>query len=257
MGLTYSKNVIRAAISITTKVAIKTLQQCQVKITLEEFLNIANSHGITLNDVTFRESVFFDQTCLSRSDIDTQLRNNIKETINQVEKAISQSLNLTPNSAISKGVANVMDKVSTQITNSFIQNCKSRITEQQTFNISGSSNVLVGDINFKSIVEDTVQCVQRTVDVNNLSNQLDLHIKQKATSKTKGVLGGMMFIIIIIIVIGGAFILMGEKALFDWRLWLALILVVAAYLTLAYFINLWPFHKKKKHTHQSDDVLFS
>ena len=256
MGHTYSKNIINASVDLMTKVGIKTLQECQAKVTLEEFLNISNSHGITLNDVTFSESVFFHEDCTTNDTINTRIKNNIKEVVSQIAKAISQSLDLNPGSTDSKNVTNIMNKIGIKVSESFIQNCKENITEGQTLNISDASEIVLINVNFKESINETINCVQKVIDKNYFANKLDLKVLQKATSKVKGLLGALGFIIVVIIVIIASFILLGEKALFSPKFWIVMIIVVIFYLTLAYFFKLWPFNKSAAHSDQTSDIFF-
>lgn len=246
MGAQLSSDTVNITGNVLAKTSVKTMQGCQLRLTQQQILDIENSRNITIRGNDFDQQAVFDKKCLETTASSNKVSANIKNSVNQIVKNINRAFELPNGGQQARTVSNIVNKIGSEIEEQFTQKCWSNLDQGQSVTLNNDKNVAIIDNNFRQSISDTISCTMKNVNTNDLAAQLDNVISQKASNTTKSALGGLILIIIVIIIIGGGMLLMGEKALFNWKLWLVLILAVIVYLAFAYFAKLWPFHKRQK-----------
>jgi len=251
MGGDVSKNIVDISTKILTNVAITSTNECQVVIDSLEEITIINSSGVNISGVNFTDTIGVNQSCVSKASTQNQVSANVKNVANQIAKTIDQAFEIPRGTRESENVAKVMNELATNITETFNQKCNTNLNSDIVVKIIASNDVVFFNDNFQVNIDDTQSCIEQNIDKTNITNQLSNQISQTASTEVKSILGALIFIVIIILVIGGGLILGGEKALTNWKLWLVLLLALAFYFVMAYFVGLWPFDKKKKSKHDN------
>ena len=249
MGGDLSKNVVDVATKILTNVAITSTNNCQIKIDSQQEIEIVDSSGVTFSGDTFNDTVVVLQDCIQTNKTKTQVKTNVKNVATQIAKTIDRAFEIPRGTRKSENILNIMNELATNITDTFNQKCSTDLESTQKVEVVSSHNIVFFNDNWNLNVDNTQSCIQQNTAIADIQNRLSNEISQTASTEVKSLLGGIILIVVIILIIGGGLILGGEKALTSWKLWLVVILAIALYLVLAYFVGLWPFDKKKKSKH--------
>ncbi len=249
MGGDLSKNVVNVATKILTNVAITSTNNCQIKIDSEQEIEVIGSSNVTFSGDTFNDTIVVLQDCLQTSKTEDQVTTNVKNVASQIAKTIDRAFEIPRGSRKSENIINIMNELATNITDKFNQKCNTNLKSDQKVRVVDSNNIVFFNDKWNLNVDNTQSCIQQNTAIVGIQTQLSNQISQTASTEVKSLLGGLILIVVIILIIGGGLILGGEKALTSWKLWLVVILAVALYLVLAYFVGLWPFDKKKKSKH--------
>ncbi len=248
MGITESKNIVGVATKIINKTIIDSTNTCQIKVFAGEGITVVNSGNVIIDNNNFEESILIKQQCINKGSSNTIVNNNVSNIVSQIAKAVNQEFNIS-GATEANNVAKIFTDMGNDMKASYHQKCSQFLEAGEKVNVSDSGNVYIYNNDFSSNINDTINCIQNDLVIENYVNRLNNNIGQKATSEVKGILGGLILIVIIILIIGGGMLLMGEKALFNWKLWLAVILAIVVYLVFASIIKIWPFNKKTGSKH--------
>lgn len=249
-GKAYAKNVTNATIDLSVDVINRALQRCQGTISAQQLLDISRNKGstITVNNSGGSIYVVTDQSCVQHADFDTQLSQELNQTIQQAAEAISQNLALGGGSD-SNNLTNDMINISAEVKNVFNQTCSSIIYTNQKTLISDNKNstiVLSGDNDWTITINEVQQCVQTATAKTEAAQKATTDIDQKAKSKVEDAIG---FIAVVILIILLVVLYMGGKAMDGiFKVVIVLIILLAIYMFLAYMFKWMPFNgEKPKH----------
>ncbi len=247
MGGSQSSNYVDEAVNVMTSVAISATQVCQ-----NEFIDIQsfNLQGVNCSDLKFgnitdKTSISLNTQCSQTDNIKSSVCIAVSEAAKQVSESISSFLSLSDADASDMAVAT--ENLATQIALKFNQTCFSKLTVNQTFNLTdvNHSTIIFGNIDFETDANEVVNCVQADSAVNSVKETLKIKIEQKAVAIELGILGPLLLIIvavviiIVIVVIGG-----GAKEASSGNIIGIIIGILLIYIAIAYFEGWFPFKHK-------------
>lgn len=255
MGTVESKNIIGVSTKIINNSVITGTNTCQIKVFDGESITVVNSGNVTIANNDFEQQMLIKQNCINKSESNVAVNNNVANVTSQIAKAVNQEFNIASGSTEAQNINKIFTDMGNDIKASYHQRCYQFLEAGEHVTVTDSGNVFIHNNNFSSNINDTVNCIQKDLVIENYVNRLNNQISQKATSEVKSLLGGLILIVVIILIIGGGMLLMGEKALFNWKLWLAVILAIVIYLVFASIAKIWPFNKKSASKHDNTDLL--
>lgn len=152
-------DVINKAI---TDVILQTAQDCQEAINATQ---VINSSGINLFGRT-SATINFSASCLSKVSVDSTLANSITAAIQQA--AEQSNIAMLPSYSGNNSNSNIQNLITTNLTNSVIQNCASSLNAFQQINQSGLN---IGSSN-KTTQNIVTSCVMNGVSSTGIANAL-------------------------------------------------------------------------------------
>jgi len=248
MGSAQSSNTVNETVKVMTQIANSSTQSCVYTFTSDQALNINASNGsdVTINSANFMDFASVDTNCIQSSQTQNQIENAIKAQISQLSTAINQSLDFNPGSTTAKNVTNLLEQLSTDVSNSYSQTCSQDFNANQSTNIQASdgSTVTVRFLNYSDTFESVQQCVLDDSSVTNTSNMITNVISQKAKAEVESLLGPLLFLLLIVLLVVVVIVLGGAKELTNWKFLLTLGIILIVYLVIASVRKWWPFHSK-------------
>ena len=243
MGNATSTNIIDQHINSSIEVLNTTIQDCSSAISSQQGLDIGGDNNVISGNVS-DSFISADITCTQSAKVQNDITNKVNAKMKQMAKAILGALSLNPGSAKAKNVTKLSIALGTSIKNTFNQKCQSALTSNQVLRVTGSGNTIRGNT-FKSVQKIVKNCVQTSQAVTAAKNDLETVTDQTAASEKKGI--DLSFIIMIVLVVLGfaaAFYFKGMDLLKSPYFWIGVVVLIAAYIGLAFWKKWFPFTKK-------------
>ncbi len=255
MGSVYSKNTVNDVVNLLTNVVIDATQGCQSSISQDQVINISGNNNVKINlgKIDWSQVVNYNTTCSSMVSTQNTIDDNLKQEVKEITKALNQNLNLNPGSTEAENVANLVTTLSVQIKESFNQTCQNVISQDQVINISGNRNSqITASLDWNQTTDGVFKCIQEDSAVNNIKEQLEQQIRQKADVEVANALGPIIIVILIVTIIIAYFIFKGYTDTLKSQglligiavIIVIVIVVIIIYLVLARWQKWWPFRKQ-------------
>src|SRR3972149_11022757 len=170
---TTTENIANETVQGLISVANSAAQGCQVSADEIQSTNISGLTGTSFTiDENWSQYLILNTDCIQSVSVQNNIQQLMAQEAQQLAQSISQQFQLA--SAASKNVVNATADLSTQVSNSFNQQCSGYESQIQTFTLSDSTNV-TGTIylNWEQYNASTFSCVMQDEAVNNTTQQLD------------------------------------------------------------------------------------
>lgn len=161
---------------------------------------------------TFNSFTSLDTTCITSTETQNDMKNQVAQTAQQQAELIAQQFKLGNTSA--SNIADLYAELATTVTNTYYNSCINEITNNQTAIIKcAESTNLVADANFNQTTNASAQCIFSNKSVNDIIADIDQEVRQTAKIEVKNfyaeILGAIFGIIIMAgIIIFGILILL-------------------------------------------------
>ena len=249
MGNTLAQNIVNENTNALVEVINSTTQNCQSNVNQSEFIKVC---GNTAQNITiggnFSEVYQVSIACVQSASFQNTISQKLQETVQQLAKSISQSLDFNPGTTESNNVTNLVTNLATVIQNNYTQNCISNTTQNE--GIAVCNNTVAGNITvaptFSEFGTSTINCVQNSVAVNAVQQSFISSIEQTAEATVESFLGPLLFILIICLLIFCVFTFGGAKAFLNWKFLLLIVVLIAIFIAIAAWRGWWPFKRKNK-----------
>ncbi len=202
MGASSSKTAAEIINETTAQVLISNANDCSASMT---GIQVVRTSGLTFGQLNYA-SMRLTQSCIQNITITNDIIDKITNAIDQQARA--QVTALLPGGAFAKTSTQIRNAVTSNITNTTIQNAMANLTFGQDIGTSGitigQANVLSGDVVLKAM--------QTAVANTNLSHDLGTDVGQSANATTdtspisqlfSGLYGWIAIVVIIFIIIVG------------------------------------------------------
>lgn len=203
MGASKSKNAVEIINEVAAQVLISNANNCSASLT---GIQVVRTSGLTLGQLNYA-SMRLTQSCIQNITITNDIIDKITDAIDQQAKAKVTAL--LPGGAFANSSTKIRNAVSTNITNSTIQNAMANLQFGQDIGTSGvtigQANIISGDIALKAM--------QTAVAKTNLARDLGATVGQASSAETdtspisqlfSGIWGYVVILVVIfIIIIGG------------------------------------------------------
>jgi len=203
MGASKSKTAADIINEVAAQVLISNANNCSASLT---GIQIVRTSGLTLGQLNYA-SMRLTQSCIQNITITNDVIDKITDAIDQQAKAKVTAL--LPGGAFANSTTKIRNAVSTNITNSTIQNAMANLQFGQDISTSGvtigQANIISGDIALKAM--------QTAVAKTNLARDLGANVGQATSAETdtspisqlfSGIWGYIIILVVIfVIIIGG------------------------------------------------------
>lgn len=224
MGNTSSSNATDSLIDTMIKVNVQTVQDCSNRIHQTQKIDINNCSHVTITGVKMKQLIdmkAFD--CLSTADVQQKLANQAQIEAEQTAKAVTENMSIG-NTEADNYTKSVM-KLATEVNNSFRQDCRQNVEQEQRITCKNSDDVTVRMIEFDQVQKLAKKCIMSNKNVTDAKTQADAHFKQDADAKASFSPFGFAGIALLLL-IGLAIVFFGNKVL-NWKFLLAIVAVLA------------------------------
>lgn len=241
MGNSSARNILDSYTNAMISVANNVIQDCDVTANSQQQIFINNCGQVLIQDFNIARTLNVDSTCVQSSISTNNIDQQLTQIATQMATAINNNLNLT-GTATADNITNLSINLSTAIRNEAAQNCSSLFGVRQSINIDCSQSpfprATVSGIKGSTTGDIITNCLQQSNNVNNIKQQLQVIIDQKASATVEN---GLIFIIYLVVGIILFYFIMKVNI---WMAFVALILSIIAYFVTAYLFELFPFDQR-------------
>lgn len=212
MGATAS-NISEETAKALVQISNTATQSCMVSDSEIQQITINGITGSNLNIVAnLEQSLVLNSDCLQSDTVQNSVQQAMAQKANQLAKAIAQQYELS--AAEADNLAQEIAQMSTQISNSFRQNCSNFGAQVQSFTLENGSQLdATIYLNFDQYNASVTQCVSQDAAVNNSFQSIAQTTQQTASATVQNFLAGILAAIFGILAIIGlvffSFILFG------------------------------------------------
>lgn len=245
---TSSRNAVNETVKVMTQISNTATTDCVYTINQDQSLTVNASGGstVSITDANFMEFANVDQKCVSTVATNSKVKSQIESQIKQIATSISQAFQLPSGGDSSSNLDNILENLKTAVANAYTGTCSQNFnqTETATFNASGGSTITVGVLNYNDTFQSVQDCIFQDDAVTQASNVVQNTISQKAKSEVESIFGPLLALLLIVILVVVVITLGGFKELTNPKFLIAISVIIAIYLVIAFTQKWWPFHPK-------------
>lgn len=238
MGNAYASNTVNDTIDELNESIFSATQSCNQTLQQLEELDIKNIHDFDFKGINFSEVGSTSMSCVADSTTQNNIQASMNTQIQQISKAVNQSLNLNPGSTEAQNNLKLLTQLKDVVYNSFVENCSAAITQSEIITITDSANVDFGLINFSEAASNVLSCTQKSQAVSDMKTQITQQISQTATATVQSFLGQIFLILLMVVVIIGM-IEFGSVI----KIIVIIVVLVGLYFLLAWIFGWAPFKR--------------
>lgn len=246
MGAVSTKNIVDTSITSSIDILNKTIQKCETKLSQYQSINIYQCENVTISDVDFSQVGDLDVQCAQNSSSTNDAKQLIETKMAQMATSINQALSLNPNSTTAQNIVSLSQQLSTAIQNEYSQTCIAQVNGTQSINVtcpSSGGTVNINQVNFEQFHAQTQNCVQESVSVTTISNEIKTIIDQTATAEVAPLISFGSLVVILLLVFVILFFGFGSKLVTIVIILVIISLIVLTiYFVLASIYKWWPFN---------------
>lgn len=183
MGGTSSKAVANVLNEIAINASMRTIQECSASASQSQLLNIKSSGLVFASNITMKQGVQVDSTCLSSVNKRTQLISDISNQVAQWAEAQGPGVWSALGASRSEVATNVKNRFAPVLNMDTIQRSVTAAAQGQTANIEGGT-VILGNVTqeqtAKIVAKSIVKDDKVAAVINDMSNTIVA--KSKATT---------------------------------------------------------------------------
>jgi len=194
-----SENVAESVTDIVNKVVMKNASNCGGESIINQGINADHVKGdVVIDGVTLNATQDINLECLQTSNNNLDIKNNIKEELEQMAKAKISGLNFGLGAAMSSNTMRSVTRLSNEIKVDNVKNCLYRNIIDQSANFGTiENNLIVRNFNAAAVQTSITSCIQEDTNTMTAINELEKSLKQTADSSIEGLLAGPFGSIII------------------------------------------------------------
>lgn len=239
MGNSTARNILDSYTAAMISVANNVIQDCDVTENQQQQIFINNCGEVFIEDINIARTLDVTTNCVQSSVSSNNIDQQLTQLAQQMATAINNNLNLT-GTASADNITRLSLNLSDTIRNEATQNCSTLFGVRQSINIDCAQSPATTRATIRGIQNNTTgdlitNCLQTSNNVNNVRQQLQVIIDQKATAVVEN---GLIFIIYLVVGIILFYFIMKVNV---WMAFVALILSIVAYFVTAYLFGLFPF----------------
>lgn len=183
-----SSEIVKSLVQVTNTAA----QGCVFQADQVQNVTISGASGGTfIINEDWQQNLNLNSECLQSVNFQTSTKQAIQEEIKQLAKSIAQQFGLS--AAESYNLAREVAQISTQVTNSYLQNCVNSEAQIQNFELVNATNV-TGYVyqNWDQYNTSTISCIMQDQAVTDTSQQISLTTEQTAEATVQNFLAGIL-----------------------------------------------------------------
>jgi hypothetical protein len=245
MGGVFAKNEINSAINSAINILNQSSQGCTQNIQNRGTINATNCKTVDFKNIVITQQSEVDFKCVQNTSSKTDITAKVEEKFTEKAEAINQALSLNPGRTEASNIVRLMKNLSKAVTDSYSQECLTKIKNDAGVNVicpSGNSELKINTLTINQVAQASGTCVQNNVVVNGIIEEIKAEIDQTATAKVEALFGFGSIILLLLIF----FLLFLQSGMSLVNIILVLVVLAilfgAIYLGVAYVFGYYPFN---------------